>query len=65
MYSFLTSVLDGVCDKHHALAILPLERIPSTHCTGVCVGLMASLDGYGEEKIPCPHWGSNPKLSCP
>lgn len=52
-------------DKHQALAILPLERIPSTHYTGVWVGLRASLIGCGKEKIPCLHWGSNPKLSSP
>jgi hypothetical protein len=56
---------ESMGDKHHALAILPLERIPGTHCTGVWVGLRASLDGCGEEKIPCPPLGFKPQIVLP
>jgi len=35
----------GVGGQHHTLAVLPLAKIPVTHCRGDWMGLRAGLDG--------------------
>jgi len=44
----------------HALADLPPEMNPDAHCAGGWVGPIAVLDKCREQKIFCPHKGSNP-----
>ena len=45
--SFNPKVRWGLGSQRHASAALPPENRPGTHCTGVFVGLKASLDGCG------------------
>ena len=48
--------VDGRC---HTLSALPLVKSHGAHCRGGRVGLRASLDGHGEQKISCLHQRSN------
>ena len=55
--------LDGA--QGHIPATLSLWKSPITHCKGGWMGLRASLDGVGEEKISCPYPDLNPGLPSP
>ena len=52
----------GMGGQRHAPAALIHEKRPGTHFTGVWVGPMAGLDGYGKSRL---HWVSNPGPSIP
>jgi hypothetical protein len=48
IYSILTSALDVVDNELHALAVLPLRKIPATRFTVDWVVYSAGEDGFGE-----------------
>ena len=52
----------GVVGQRHTPVALPQGKIPSTHCIGGRVGLMAGLDECGKS---CPHRDTIPGLSSP
>jgi len=57
LYSFVTTVMEGVRGQRHAPAALyPRER-PGTHCTGGWVGPRAGMDRCGKSR---PHRDSIP-----
>jgi hypothetical protein len=50
----------GVGGQYDASTALAPGRGLRFYCRGGCVGPGGDLDRYGEEKISCLHWGSNP-----
>lgn len=56
-------MLDGA--QSHTPATLLLQKSTGTYCTGGWLGLSASLEWAGEEKISGPYPDFNPGLSSP
>ena len=65
LYSILTRRWMNVTGQLRTLAAVSPKKRQGYLCAGSWVGLRAGLDGCGEDKIPCPHAGSEPGLSCP
>jgi len=58
LYSFIASALHGVGGQRHAPADLLQRKSAGAICMEGWLGLKDDLDGYGKEKISCPHRSS-------